>query len=90
MLKDLYGIWYVTTQLGDFSDQALAEFAFLSRQHLKWLQTFQKQLSSWINQASPAEWSKLEAQDPAGQLKKLGFERIVKKLTFWQKNRALD
>lgn len=41
MLKDLYGIWYVVTQLGDFSDQALAEFAFLSQQHPKWLQTFQ-------------------------------------------------
>ena len=80
MLKDLYGIWYVATQLGDFSDQALAEFAFLSQQHPKWLQTFQKQLSNWMNQASPAEWSKLEAQDPSGKLKKLGFERSIKKL----------
>jgi hypothetical protein len=33
-----------------------------------------------MNQASPADWSKLESQDPAGQLKKLGFEWIVKKL----------
>jgi hypothetical protein len=80
MLKDLYGIWYVTAQLGDFSEQALAEFAFLSQQHPKWLQTFQKQLSNWINQASPAEWSKLESQDPAGKLKKLTFERIIKRL----------
>lgn len=83
MLKDLYEIWYVATQLADFSDQALAEFAFLSQQHPKWLQTFQKQLSNWMNQASPAEWSKLESQDQSGKLKKLGFERIVKKvLTF--------
>lgn len=81
ILKDLYGIWYVITQLGGFSDQALAEFAFLSRQHSKWLQTFQKQLSNWINQASPAEWSKLETQDPSGKLKKLGFERSVRVLT---------
>ena len=80
MLKDLYGVWYVTTQLGDFSDRALAEFAFLSQQHPKWLQTFQKQLSNWVNQASPADWSKLEAQDPSGKLKKLSFERIIKKL----------
>lgn len=80
MLKDLYGIWYVATQLGDFSDQALTEFAFLSQQHSKWLQTFQKQLSSWMNQASPADWSKLEAQDPSGKLKKLGFEFLIKKL----------
>jgi hypothetical protein len=80
MLKDLYGIWYVTTQLGDFSDQALAEFGFLSQQHPKWLQTFQKQLSTWMNQASPAEWAKLEAQDPSGKLKKLAFAKSVRVL----------
>jgi len=80
MLKDLYGIWYVATQLGDFSEQALTEFAFLSQQHPKWLQTFQKQLSNWMNQASPAEWSKLESQDPSGKLKKLSFERSIKRL----------
>ncbi len=80
MLKDLYGIWYVATQLGDFSDQTLTEFGFLSQQHPKWLQTFQKQLSNWINQASPADWSKLEVQDPSGKLKKLGCERVVKNL----------
>jgi len=80
MLKDLYGIWYVVTQLGDFSDQAYREFTFISQQYPKWLQTLQKQLSVWMNQASPSEWSKLEAQDPAGKLKKLGFENAVKKL----------
>jgi len=78
MLKDLYGIWYVATQLGGFSDQALTEFAFLSKKHPKWLQKFQKQLSNWMNQASPIEWSKLESQDPSGKLKKLGFERSSK------------
>lgn len=80
MLKDIYGIWYVTKQLGDFSDQALAEFDFLSQQHPKWLHTFQKQLSNWVDQASPAEWANLEAQDPAGKLRKLGFERFLKML----------
>ncbi|NDD59127.1 MAG: hypothetical protein EBZ47_07765 [Chlamydiae bacterium] len=66
--------------MGDLSDQTLVEFTFLSQQHPKWLQTLQKQLSNWMNQASPADWSKLEAQDPSGKLKKLGFERIVRKL----------
>ena len=80
ILKDLYGIWYVATQLGDFTDQALAEFACLSQQHPKWLQTFQRQLSNWTNQASPADWSNLETQDPSGKLKRLGFERIIKNL----------
>lgn len=82
LLKDLYGIWYVATQLGDFSDQALAEFTLLSQQYPKWLQTFQKQLSNWINQSSPNDWSKLESQDPAGKLKKMGFELIVRKLLY--------
>lgn len=80
MLKDLYGIWYVITQFGDFSDQALTEFNFLAQQHLTWFQTCQKQLSNWMNQASPADWSKLETQDPSGKLKKLGFERSIKML----------
>jgi hypothetical protein len=78
--KDLYGIWYVATQLGDLSDQALTKFNILSREHLKWLQTFQKQLSDWMIQASPSDWSKLESQDPSGKLKKLGFERMIKKI----------
>ena len=81
MLKDLYGIWYVATQLGDFSDQALAEFNMLTKQqHSKWFETLRKNLRNWMDNATPAEWSKLEAQDPAGKLKKLSFERIMKKL----------
>lgn len=44
MLKDLYGIWYVVTQLGDFSAKATAEFNVLTQQHFKWFKTFQKNL----------------------------------------------
>lgn len=77
MLKDLYGIWYVVTQLGDFSDKAVIEFSFLAQQHPKWLQTCEKQLSNWMNHASPTDWSKLEVQDPSGKLKKLNFQRSI-------------
>ena len=87
MLKDLYGIWYVITQLGDFSDQALMEFRYLAQQHPKWFQTCQKQLSNWIEDASPAEWSRLEAQEPSGKLKKLGFERSIEMLAQWARQR---
>ena len=80
MLKDLYGIWYVATQLRDFSDQTLAEFNMLTKQHPKWFETLRKNLHNWMDNATPAEWSKLEAQDPAGKLKKLTFERIIKRL----------
>jgi hypothetical protein len=82
-LKDLYGIWYVVTQLGDFSDRALVEFSLLAQQHPKWFQTCQKQLSNWMDHASPVEWSRLEAQDPLGKLKKSGFERSIKMLANW-------
>lgn len=81
MLKDLYGVWYVATQLGDFSDQALAEFHELINQHPKWFETLRKNLHNWMDNATPAEWFMLEVQDPAGKLKKLGFEHIIKKLS---------
>ncbi|MBS0625511.1 MAG: hypothetical protein JSS32_05625 [Verrucomicrobia bacterium] len=80
MVKDLYGIWYVITQLGEFSDQASISFNYLAEKNPKWFQTCQKQLSNWMDHATPSEWSKLETQDPSGKLKKLGFERSIKML----------
>lgn len=79
MLKDLYGIWYVATQLGAFSAQALTEFSMLTKQYPKWFETLRKNLHNWMDNATPAEWFKLEVQDPAGKLKELGFKRIIKK-----------
>lgn len=80
MLKDLYGIWYVVSQLGDFSDHSLDEFNDLAKQHPKWFKTFQNNLQNWLSNASPSDWSKLEAQDPSGRLRKLNFEQIMKNL----------
>lgn len=80
VLKDLYGIWYVTSQLGDFSDHSLDEFKALANQHPKWFKTFQNNLHNWLNKASPSDWSKLEAQDPSGRLRKLNFEKIAHSL----------
>lgn len=80
LLKDLYGIWYVATQLGDFSEKAVAEFKTLIKRHPKWFKTLQKNLHKWLENASPGEWSRLETQDPFGKLKKLNFERTVKNL----------
>ena len=80
MVKDLYGIWYVASQLGDFSEQAILEFNILSQQYPKWFKTLQKNLHSWMLNASPDDWSNLEQQDPSGRLKMLNFERIAKSL----------
>lgn len=79
-LKDLYGIWYVASQLGDFSNRALDEFSVLAKQHPKWFKTFQKNLQNWFDNTTPSDWSKLESQDPSGKLRKLNFELIMKKL----------
>ncbi|MEI8124184.1 MAG: GSU2403 family nucleotidyltransferase fold protein [Parachlamydiaceae bacterium] len=79
-LKDLYGIWYVASQLGAFSDHALDEFKTLAKQHLKWFKTFQKNLRGWLENVTPNDWTKLEAQDPSGRLSKLNFEQIVRTL----------
>ena len=80
ILKDLYGIWYAASQLGEFSDHALGEFKDLAKQHPKWFKTFQKNIQNWLNNTSPSEWSNLEAQDPSGRLRKLNFEQIVRSL----------
>ncbi len=80
LLKDLYGIWYVATQLGEFSDQALDEFNMLTKQHSKWVESLRKNLDHWMVNATPGEWSGLETQDPSGKLKRLSFERIVRQL----------
>lgn len=79
--KDLYGIWYTTTQLGDFSSRALDEFSILARRHPTWFKTFQGNLHQWIDDAAPIDWSRLETQDPSGRLKKLHFEHIARALT---------
>lgn len=78
ILKDLYGIWYVASQLGEFSDHALDEFKDLAKQHPKWFKTFQKNLRVWFDNVTPNDWAKLEAQDPAGRLRKLNFEQIIR------------
>lgn len=82
ILKDLYGIWYVASQLGEFSDHALDEFNSLAKQYPKWFKTFQKNLQYWLDNATPNDWSKLEVQDPSGRLRKLNFEQIMKKLVY--------
>jgi hypothetical protein len=56
ILKDLYGIWYVVTQLGEFSNGTLFEFQRLASRHLKWYESFQKNLLNWIDKASPGDW----------------------------------
>lgn len=80
ILKDLYGIWYVGTQLGNFSEDAIISFHLLGERYPKWFKSFQKNVFNWLSQASPLEFSKLESQDPSGHLKKLHFVQTMKML----------
>lgn len=78
--KDLYGIWYVSTQLEEFSEQAVDDLKLLSKQSVKWFKTFQNNLQHWIQDAVPLDWINLESQEPNGKLKKLQFESVVNSL----------
>jgi len=78
--KDLYGIWYVATQLGDFSKEAIDELLLLGLKHTTWFKSLQKNLRGWLENASPLDWSNLEAQDASGSLTKSNFEWAMKSL----------
>ncbi|MCB0323266.1 MAG: hypothetical protein KDD69_06810 [Bdellovibrionales bacterium] len=76
--KDLYGIWYAGSQLGVFSEQSLVELETLANARpSRWRKTARKQLDEWIKEASPADWERLEAQDPARNLTRLRFRQFV-------------
>ena len=75
--KDLYGIWFVGSQLGEFSEVALAEFRVLAHKYPKWFKTLQKNLFKWLENVTPNDWRQLELQDPFGGLKKTGFEYLL-------------
>jgi hypothetical protein len=80
--KDLYGIWYVATQLGSFSDETISKLpALIQKWPPKWIKTFQGNLTKWIEEASPRDWRQLEAQDPFGKLSKLQFELLIQNIT---------
>lgn len=75
--KDLYGIWYVATQLGGFSEHAMDSLKELFIQYPKWFKTFQENIYKWLANTSPIDWDRLNAQDPFGKLKKLYFEKTI-------------
>lgn len=76
--KNLYGIWYVGTQLGSFSERALKNLIILAKKQPKtWKSRTREQVLNWISKASPADWKLLEAQDPALNLSKARFIEFI-------------
>jgi hypothetical protein len=78
--KDLYGIWYVATQLGKISEDAITALILHGKIYPKWLNRFRKNLRSWKEGASPEDWGTLEEQDPFGELRRLPFKSLIERL----------
>lgn len=81
-VKDLYGIWFVLTMLGDFSDMARLELKSLQlKQPSTWKIRFTNNLQAWLARATPREWSQLVNQDPEQRLTEAAFRRLVRSLS---------
>jgi hypothetical protein len=78
--KDLYGVWYVASQLGELSKKAIIRLREFGLSRPTWLRVFQNNLDQWLSRASPRDWNILEQQDPSGYLKQLNFQRLVERL----------
>jgi hypothetical protein len=79
---DLYGIWYVLTQLGTFSEKAFKELIFFKKTHPLLYKQFSNKLEEWVNKASRYDWAQLEAYDPSKKLKKTDFEHLILRIIY--------
>ncbi|MFN3455343.1 MAG: hypothetical protein ACK41T_10325 [Pseudobdellovibrio sp.] len=76
--KDLYGIWFVLTQLKDTSIATQKAFpTLIQKNHESWTKTFKNNLKNWIENASPKDWDLLTRQDVNGILNKTNFEHAI-------------
>jgi hypothetical protein len=75
--KDLYGIWFVLSQLGATSSAAKLALRKLKFKFPSWSKKYDSNLSAWINDASPKDWDRLIAQDINGKLTKNGFQNTI-------------
>lgn len=77
--KDLYGIWFVLTQLGNTSQVVQKRLSKLMTQgHESWAKTFKLNLTFWVNNATPKDWDLLQKQDINGILTKENFLAVLK------------
>jgi len=79
--KDLYGIWFVLTQLAETSVAVKMNLKKIQEENPKnWKNDFSDNLSSWIKHATPNDWSKLIAQDPENRLTEIAFRGLIEEL----------
>lgn len=76
--KDLYGIWFVLSQLKDTSLAVQKALPKLMDKHSpSWKKTFSANLNTWVADATPKDWRALESQDVEGRLTKAGFVALM-------------
>lgn len=79
--KDLYGIWFVLTQLGDTSfavKKALGQL--MAKNPEPWGKKFHSNLDAWVAAATPQDWSLLQSQDINGRLTQDNFLGALKSI----------
>lgn len=79
--KDLYGIWFVLSQLGDTSlavQKALPKL--MDKNSVSWTKTFKENLSNWMTHATLKDWQLLESQDVGGKLTRAELVGIMKRV----------
>jgi hypothetical protein len=82
IFKDLYGIWFVLTQLGAVSAATNKSLKNLMKKHPpSWEKNFKSNLETWISDATPRDWATLENQDPNGKLTRNNFLGFLKTLS---------
>lgn len=75
--KDLYGIWYVCSQLDAFSESVIRELFSLKKVYSKWYRRFTLNLKQWTENATPRKWDDLKSQDPQGNLTEAQFQYLI-------------
>ena len=79
--KDLYGIWFVLTQLEATSSAAQKALSTLmAKSHESWAKTFRENLKSWIENSTPRDWDLLNKQDANGKLSPTNFQKILSEI----------
>ncbi len=77
--KDLYGIWFVLSQLKATSLAVQRAMPILMDKNIpSWKKTFRSNLNFWIADATPKDWQALERQDIEGRLTRGDFLELMK------------
>ncbi len=78
--KDLYGIWFLGSQLGDLSVKVVESLMKLRNEYPSRYKKFKLNLLSWIHAATPSDWRQLAMQDSHGDLSRQSFIKLIERI----------